>query len=82
MVFQYAGGYPLHEDVPLAEWRETGLVPYHHHTHFSPYIHCYSTDFGPAVPLDLVLVVGCPSLQERFVYSPSTSNHTHHCSVS
>lgn len=40
------------------------------------YVHSHTTDTWPAVPLGLVLVVGTTGLQDRFVNTTTSCNHT------
>ena len=79
MVFRYVGGCLLREDAQQAvrERLASQTLLQREDTH----VHGDSSDFGPAVSLDLVLVVGVPCLQERLIDPPSSSHHTHHRSV-
>ena len=63
----------LQVDMTTAYKLRESMVPTH--------IHGYTSDFWPAVSLDLVLVIGSSSLQQWLV-DPSTScDHTHHSST-
>jgi len=42
---------------------------------FSTYVHAHTTDIGPAVALDLVLVVGTTSLEDGLVGTATTSDN-------
>ena len=79
MVFRYVGGCLLREDAQQAvrerervcvrERLASQTLPHREDTH----VHGDSSDFGPAVSLDLVLVVGGPCLQEWLIDPPSTA---------
>merc|ERR1712066_951760 len=42
-------------------------------------VHCHTTYFGPAVALDLILVISTSSFQHWFVYTTSSSNYSYCC---
>src|SRR4051794_16383206 len=44
-------------------------------------VHCHTSDLGPLVALDSVLVERTTSLQDRFVGSSTASNQTNHSSA-
>ena len=46
------------------------------------WVHCHTTSLGPAVPLDLVLVVSGTGLEHGFVDTSTTSDDTDGCAGS